>query len=216
MTSENSSPSPASYTVPRWVGVVAVLGVAGVVFYVSAWAIAGMLTPGYDPWRQSISETFAIGAPASRLVEVALVASGVGLVLMAPALDRGLPGRGVLGPAFAAVSGVATILVAIHPCTAGCPGFGSSRTDTLHVVFAGAGYVTLMLAPIACAWRVRHHDPRFARWSLLLGGVAPPAFLVRHVGDLELLPGAQQRVFNTVADAWYLLAAVVLFRRSRD
>ena len=208
-------PRASGREVPRWVGVVAVLGILGVGFYVSSWIVAGFVTPGYDPWRQAISETFAVGAPAATLVEVALLASGAGLVLMGPALHRGLPGRGILGPASATVSGVATVLVALHPCSAGCPGFGASPADSLHVVLAGVGYLTLILAPLACAWRVRAQDPRFARWSALLGGLALAGFSLRHLGGLDPLPGTQQRVFNTVADAWYVLAAVVLLRRSR-
>jgi len=190
---------------------------AGVTFYIAAWAVAGILIPGYDPLRQAISETFALGAPfgPAMLVRVALALSGTALVAFAWALDRGLPGTGRAGPVVCAISGVLTVLVVVFPCTAGCPGVGASFTDTMHVVVAGGGYLTLLATPVLVAVRVRSHTPVFAWWSLLLGGLALLGFAARNLG-LEVLPGLQQRAFNTIADAWYVVAGVVLIVRARQ
>lgn len=202
---------------PLAVRVIAMLGVAGIVGYIAAWAVAGIVTPGYDPLRQAISETFAIGAPLvpATLVRVSLVVSGAALVAFGWALDHGLPGRGRAAPVSCVVSGVLTMLVVAVPCTAGCPGVGTSLTDTLHAVVAGGGYLALLLTPLLAAVRVRDHAPRLARWSVALGGTALVGFLVRNLG-VEVLPGLQQRVFNTLGDAWYLVAALVLVRRARS
>lgn len=201
---------------PRWVAPVALAGAVGVLAYILAWAIAGLLWSGYDPIRQAISELFAAGAPATprTLLSAALVASGVALITFGPALHRGLPGRGLAGPVLAVVSGVFTILAVVFPCSDGCPGAGSSFTDAAHTWVAGIGYVCLILAPLAVGWRIRPWLPRFARWSFLLGGVALVGFMLR-IGVLDVYGGLQQRLFNTTADAWYLLAAAVLYRRAR-
>lgn len=208
----------ATVAVPRHADTVAVVGVVGVLAYVAAWAVGGVVWDEYDPMRQAISELFAIGAPTATRVPLSagLVASGFGLVAFGWALDVGLPGRGRLGPALAVVSGVMTVAVALFPCTAGCPGFGTTQTDTMHVVTAGTGYVALMLAPLAVGWRVRAHLPALSRASWLLGGGALVLFLVRTAGLAPELGGLQQRVFNTTADAWYVVAAVVILRRARS
>ena len=202
----------------RSTGIVAtaIAGMLGVTFYVVAWAVAGVLTPDYDPLRQAISETFALGAPVvpATLVRVSLVVSGIALVAFAWALDRGLPGTGRAGPAVCAISGVLTVFLVAFPCTAGCPGVGASFTDTMHVIVAGGGYLTLLVTPVLIALRVREHLPVFARWSLVLGGLALLGLVVRNLG-FEVLPGLQQRTFNTIADAWYVVAGVVLILRVR-
>lgn len=203
---------------PRpWVAAVAVAGVVGVLAYVGTWAVGGAIWDGYDPTRQAISELFAIGAPtATRLpLSIGLALSGIGLVAFGWAMHVGLPGRGVAGPVLAVVSGVMTVAVVAFPCTAGCPGAGTSFTDTMHVVTAGSGYATLMLAPLAMAWRLRAHVPWLALAGWVLGGGALTVFLLRTAGFGSGAAGLEQRVFNTMADAWYVLAAVVIVRRAR-
>ena len=210
-------PTPGEPAPRRWVAIVAVLGVLGVLAYVAAWAVGGVLWDGYDPARQAISELFAVGAPARVRVPLSasLVASGAGLVAFGWAMDVGLPGRGRTGPALAVLSGVMTVAVVFFPCSSGCPGAATSTTDLLHVVTAGTGYVALMLAPLAVAWRVRHHVRPLAVAGVALAGGALVLFAARTLGFAPGATGLQQRVFNTMADAWYVVAAVVIVRRSR-
>lgn len=211
-----SRPTPADPAPRPWVATVAVLGVVGVLVYVAAWAVGGVIWAGYDPTRQAISELFAIGAPAATrvLLSAGLVASGLGLVAFGWAMDVGLPGRGRAGPVLAIISGVMTVAVVAVPCTAGCPGYGTTLTDTLHVLTAGTGYVTLMLAPLAMGWRLRDHLPGLARAGAVLGGGALVVFVGRSVGLGSTHTGLEQRIFNTAADAWYVIAAVVIVRRA--
>lgn len=205
---------PGTAARPGTVVTVAVLGVLGVVAYVATWAIGGLVWDGYDPTRQAISELFAIGAPATvrAPLSAGLIASGLGLVAFGWAMDVGLPGRERLGPALAVLSGVMTMAVVFFPCTAGCPGAGTSFTDAMHVVTAGSGYVALMLAPLAVAWRVRDARPGLAMAGWVLGGGALALFLARTLGLAPEHSGLQQRIFNTTADAWYVVAAWVIVR----
>lgn len=203
---------------PRWIVPVLVAGAAGVVGYVSAWALAGVWTEDYDPVRQAISELFAIDAAVgpALLVSGALVLTGVLLVPFALALHLTLPGEGLAGPVLAGLSGVATVAVVFFPCSAGCPGIGTSSTDTLHTLVAGAGYAALVLAPIAFGLRMRGHDDRFAAVSIVVGIVAALGFVARAAGVGAELTGLSQRFFNTLADAWYVLAAFVATRHARS
>lgn len=188
---------------------------AGVAAYVTSWILAGLWTPGYDARRQAISELFAIGAPAGPriLMTAALLATGALLVAFGPALDRLLPGTGRGAPIATMVSGVATMLVPAFPCTAGCPGFGTTITDSLHLVAAATGYLTLIATPLLVARRVRDHDPRLARISLVLGTIAAIGFVVGATAQLQDIGGWIQRGYNTVADLWYVIAGTWLARR---
>lgn len=194
---------------PRWVRAAAGFAAVGVTAYVASWAVAGRLRVGYSPSEQAISELFAVGAPAGprALVIAGLAVSGVAFLALAPALDRALPGRGHLGPVLVAMAGVGTLAIIAAPCTVGCPGAGATSTDTWHGIWAGVGYGGLATAPLAVAWRVRDGDPVLARWSWLIGGASAVLLVSFTAGLLPLPSGLHQRVFNTVADAWYLLVA---------
>jgi hypothetical membrane protein len=206
---------PAGTPIGDLTAAAVLFGLLGVSWYVVGWFVAGWIRPGYDPWQQAISELFELGAPepGRTLLVLGLVVSGVALVAFGLAMHRGLPGRGIAAPVVAALSGVMTVLVAVVPCTPGCPGLGASATDTGHVVVAGTGYVALMLAPLLAAWRVRAHDRALWWWSVLLGGGALLGFLVRNLAGVDVYAGLQQRVFNTLADLWYVVVGVWLLRR---
>ena len=75
------------------------------------------------------------------------------------------------------------------------------------------GYTALVLAPVAFAWRLRRAEPHLAGWSLALGGIAGLLFGAYAIGVVGAVPGLQQRTFNTLVDAWYVLIAVWLLRR---
>ena len=194
-----------------------VLTVVGVLAYVATWFVLGLVADGYDPLRQAISELFDLAAPAwqRRTLAGVLLVTGVALLPVGPVLDRVLPGAGRLGPALAVLAGVGTTLVAFFPCTDGCPGVGASFTDTMHTVLAGGGYIGLVTAPVAFWWRLRDTPYRdVAIAGLVLGGTATLGFVVRNLG-VDVYGGLQQRVFNTLADAWYVVAAVAVLRRTQ-
>ena len=199
----------------RSVRVAAIAAIVGLGAYVGGWWLAGSVRDGYDPREQAISELFELGAPwTSRgWVVAGLLLSGVALIAFGPALDRGLPGTGRLGPLLVVTSGVFTVLVVGAPCSPGCPGTGSAFNDTAHTITAGVGYASLVTAPLAFAWRLRQVAPRLAAWSWTLGGVAVAGFAIRYLGVLPQWLGAQQRLFNTIADLWYLLVAIHLLRQ---
>lgn len=189
-------------------------GVVGVVAYVGTWAALGATRDGYDPTRQAISELYAFGAPPhqARTLTAVLVVTGIALMPFAWTLHRRLPGRGALGAWLIAYSGLMTAAAAFFPCTETCPGYGTTLTDSMHVLTAGSGYIALVLGPLAFAWRTRGAAPRFSAASWMLGGIAATGFAVRTAGVTDALGGLQQRVFNTAADLWLVVAAAVVLR----
>jgi hypothetical protein len=208
-------PAVATVPLPRWVRGSLWFGLVAVTLYIAGWALAGRVRPGYSPATQAISELFELGAPwTSRgLLTVGLALSGIAFLVLAPALHRALPGDGILGPALVVLAGVGTLGVLAAPCTEGCPGFGTTATDTWHVITAGLGYSALASAPLAFGWRLRRDWPDLARWSAIIGGLSVTLFVIHVAGLVPTLTGLQQRVFNTVADAWYVLVAFWLLRR---
>jgi hypothetical protein len=211
------SPATGQERAPSWTLGTLWFGLVAVTVYVLGWLVAGRLRDGYVPSQQAISELFELGAPWSSrgLLVVGLVLSGVAFLLLAPVLDRCLPGQGRLGPVLVAVAGIGTLGVIAAPCSPGCPGAGTTPFDTWHTVAAGVGYGALVLAPLAFAWRLRSDERTLAVWSALIGGVALALFLAYLGGAFGGAPGTAQRVFNTLADAWYVLIAVWLLRRDR-
>jgi hypothetical protein len=200
---------------PGWVRATLWFGLVAVGVYVAGWAVAGRIRTGYDPREQAISELFELGAPWSSrgLLVGGLVLSGAAFLLLAPALDRALPGRGRLGPVLVVAAGVGTLGIVAAPCTPGCPGAATSAFDLWHTITAGTGYTALVLAPLAFAWRLRHAAPTIAGWSVAIGATGAVLFGAYVLGVVEAAPGLQQRVFNTIADGWYVLIAVWLLRR---
>lgn len=201
--------------IPAWARAALWFGLVAVGLYVGGWFVAGLIRAGYDPSQQAISELFELGAPWSSrgLVVAGLVLSGIAFLALAPALHRTLPGEGRLGPGLVVMAGIGTLGVVAAPCSPGCPGAATTAFDRWHTITAGLGYTALVLAPVAFAWRLRRAEPRLARWSLALGGGAVVLFGAYTVGAVTAVPGLQQRTFNTLADAWYVVVAVWLLRR---
>lgn len=210
--------APWGLPVPRWVRGTLWASLAALGLYVGGWILGGRRRSGYDAGQQAISELFELGAPwASRgMLVVGLLASGVAFLALAPALHRTLPGRGRTGPVLVAVAGIGTLGVLAAPCTPGCPGAATSTFDLWHSITAGVGYTALVAAPLAFAWRLRSQAPALAGWSVLVGGTAAALFALHTLGVGWLPPGAAQRVFNTVADAWYALVVVWILVRDRQ
>ncbi len=160
----------------------------GPVAFITAWAVLGARSEGYDPTRQAISRLAAVGASTRWGMTVALVALGAGMILFGVALRpcRAWP--------LAVVNGLAVLAVAALPLGDGY--------DTGHGVAAAAGYVTLAALPLAVA------DGR--RLSLVTG-LACGICLLASV--LVTRDGLLQRVGLTMGHGWVVAAAVSLLRR---
>ena len=186
----------------------AACGVVAPVAFVGAWLLGGLLTDGYDPVRQAISQLAREGAPTRPLMTAGLVVFGLLLPLWARVLGRRLGSRPV--EAAATVAGLATLAVAALPLTRD-PG---GTQDLWHAVAAGVGYLAMALTPLLAAGPLRRAGLRRAGAASVAVGVVSAAALVGTllVGEAS---GALQRLGLGVVDGWHVLLAVWVLRTGR-
>lgn len=196
-------------------------GLSGIVapaVYVATWAVLGATRAGYDPVSQAISELGEQGAATAPGMSAGFVAFGVLAVPFALALRRTLPGDALAPAAAAVICGVTTVGAAMFPCSPGCPGIGASATDTGHALTAVTGYLALMATPLltGCVlWTAGGAWQIFARWSVAAGAVGAVLMLLWALEVFGTAGGAAQRIFNTLADVWWLSAGLVVLRPPR-
>ena len=170
----------------------AALCLAGVVGLTAAWSLGGLLTDGFDPVRQSISQLQRDGAATSAALTVAFVGFGVGGLAFAPLLPR--PPRAALTAA-----AVATLGAALSPLGE----VRGGRQDALHLAFGATGYVSLSLLPLLAARSLRGR----ARRAALLAGAVTSACLLGTV-PADAVSGALQRAGFLTAHLWLAGLAV--------
>ena len=184
----------------------AACGIAAPVAFVSAWAVGGLRTEGYDPVEQAISQLAREGAPTRALMTSGLIAFGVLLPLWARTLADDLDAPRLRWPV--TVAGLATLAVAALPLTREEGG----TQDTLHAVVAGTGYVAMAVTPLVASAALRRKGrKRAAAASLAVGAVSAASL----IGTLALpdVSGLLQRLGLTVVDLWHVVAAIAVLRR---
>ena len=183
----------------------AACGVLGPAAFVGAWLVGGLLTPGYDPVGQAISQLAREGAATRPLMTGGLVIFGLLVPVWAIVLGSRLGSR----PLQVAVTtaGLATLAVAALPLTREPGGL----QDLLHALAAGVGYLAMALTPLLAVAPLRRAGHLRAAAGSAVVGVLSAAALA---GSL-LLPeatGALQRLGLTVVDGWHVVAALVVLR----
>ncbi|MFP5299049.1 MAG: DUF998 domain-containing protein, partial [Actinomycetota bacterium] len=109
------------------------------------------------------------------------------------------------------IAGVSAVTLGIFVCSPGCPGFGTSLTDTMHSIGAVVHYVSFGLSPLIAAATTRHVTPPGYRWFSLVAGLVGGSFLYsQFTGWGE--NGITQRVGLTTLDIWMIVTAIVLMR----
>ncbi len=182
----------------------AAAGAAGVVVLTAAWVVAGLLTDGFDPVRQSISQLQREGTATGTVMTAALVAFAAGTLLVSPVL-----GRRVSRPVQAALLliGLATLGAAISP-------LGEVRggaQDAVHLTFGATGYLSLSLLPLLAGWALRRRSTVGSVGSYALGVVTAACLLGTVPADA--VSGALQRAGFLAGHLWVLLACLVVLRR---
>ncbi|WP_404350703.1 DUF998 domain-containing protein [Phycicoccus jejuensis] len=160
------------------------------------WA-AGLVGPGFDPLRESISALASLETPHRWVMTTALVVTGLGHCLTAWCLGAARPA----GRAALALGGLATLGVAALPLP--------SRTESsaAHTAVATASFVLLALWPALAA---RRDGPEVLRrrvaWpasAVLLAAVASLG-----VGLDATFFGLHERLVATLTALWPLVTAV--------
>lgn len=182
----------------------ALAAAAGVITLTGAWVVGGLVTDGFDPVRQSISQLQREGTATGPALTAAFVAFAGGALLVAPVLSRRL-GR---APAVVlSVAALATLGAAASP-------LGEVRgglQDTLHLAFGSTGYLSLSLLPLVGARSLRG----WARGaSYALGSVASLCLLATVPSDA--FSGALQRLGFGAGHLWLLGVAVAVLRQPQE
>ena len=185
----------------------ALCGIAGPTAFVVAWLVGGLITDGYDPLQQAISQLAREGAPTRALMTTGLVAFGLLVPVWALLLGRELRSTAVRTAVL--VAGLATLAVAALPLTRE-PG---GTQDLLHAAAAATGYVAMAATPLLAAAPLRRAGHRSAAAASIAVGTLSAACLVGTVA-LGGIGGALQRTGLTVVDAWHVVAAIWVLRRT--
>ncbi len=173
--------------------------VFGPLAFIGAWVTAGARTPGYDPTRDAISRTAAVGAPERPLMTAGFLAFAACAALGSTALRRHAPGSAWIATA---VNGAATVGVALTPLDR------SAVVDAGHTVMATTGYVALALTPLLTVRPLRAAGHMgLARTSAATG--AAVGLCLAATAGLEDT-GLVQRVGITIGDAWLISAGLAL------
>jgi hypothetical protein len=96
------------------VRILASFAIAGQVFFIAGWIVAGLLEPGYSPVRSYISELGRVGAAHPWIFDLANIVWGAGFIALALALLPVLRARpwARVAPSLFALTGVFAILLA--------------------------------------------------------------------------------------------------------
>ena len=178
----------------------AVGGVVGPVAFIGAWLLGATTTSvDYSMVDDAISRLAAVGADTRSLMTTGFITFGVALPAFAAAHRRSIGGWGWVP---ATLTGLATLAVAATPLDR------SSLVDTLHGVFATAGYVTLVAVPLASFVPLRSagHD-RIAFTGLLAAAVSTMSLGLSSTG---LPTGFFQRLGLTSTDLWIIAVALLM------
>ncbi|KGM13163.1 hypothetical protein N869_15780 [Cellulomonas bogoriensis 69B4 = DSM 16987] len=198
----------------RWSRPAALLGAGGPLVVMAVVLVGGLVTPGYDPVRQTHSELGAVDSPVRWLVNLgAFVLLGVILLVFAAAYRtvlRPSPWREVATVCLV-VAGVGMVAVGFVPCDPGC--VDVTATGRWHSALSAPGAVGVSSAMVLSGPALRR-DGRFSRawqrgstWSgavVLMTGPVIAAEVLAPVG------GLLQRAAMGVALVWVSTVAVRL------
>jgi len=178
----------------------AALCLLGIVLLTAAWVVAGRVTAGFDPVRQSISQLQRDGTATAVVMSAALAVFAGGAVAFAPVLPR-LPRTALL------VSGIATLGAALAPLGE----VRGGRQDAVHLGFGATGYVALSVLPLLAAV----HLPGARRWLAVAAGAVASACLLGTV-PADSVSGALQRAGFLSAHLWLASLAVQVLRQDQE
>lgn len=175
--------------------------VVGPAAFIASWAVSGILTKGYSPTRDHISDLAAVGAPTRRLMNLGFTTFAVAVGLAA-APTQGLIGR----PGRALLYANAALSVGIMIAPLG----RSAAGDRAHAVVAGLGYLALAAtAPSA----VPALAPRHRSLAAASVGVGAASMACLGLSLVRPESGFWQRAGITVTDAWLAAMGHVALRR---
>jgi hypothetical protein len=192
----------------------AACGVMAPVVYTAATIAASLQYPGYDHFKNFISELGATGAHGAGIMNYAgFLPYGVLMVAFAVAVNRGIRADvgGWLGPTVLGVYGLAYVGLAMAPCDPGCQAATPSLHHRIHFLLSDLILLTAVLGPFTLYPRMAR-DPAWrslAAATLVLPGAA---WLILEVSGVGMSGALRQRLWLLLLFVWIELAAIRLLR----
>lgn len=200
----------------RWLRLIGVLEIAGMVAFTAVVGFLAALRPEYGHLTHTISTLGEIGAPFAIVQQLNFIVLGGLTTAFAYGLHRGMPPGFVLGPLLVALFGLGIVGAGLFPCLP-CTDFSSyTWENTTHGITAGVAFVAIMPAPFFLSRRMRS-DERWANYTrpFLVLGVLIVAFNVAYyVATGTAVVGALQRALVGAIFVSFGLLAVRLYHVS--
>lgn len=202
----------------RWA---ATFGILGVLLFVIAVVAGGWLFPGYSHISQLISESYAVDAPYGEPLRCYLyIPSGILIFLFAVLAIISLPKSVGSFLGFCGIGifyGLATVVVALFPCDAGCNKefINPTLSQFIHNIVGVVTYAVVPFSLIVLAFVARYwpHPNTISRWSLGCGMVAFAFVVVLFFHADSAFAGLFQRIVESSILLWLLMCSRYLLQR---
>ncbi len=191
----------------------AICGIVGPIAYTIVLIAIGLLRPGYNHLKQSMSELGEVGGPNAIIMNtVGFILLGALMIAFSLGLYRGIKEGSKIGPASIAMSGAGWIAVGlfhVDPNTV-------NTSAMLHVMGAMLVGLGFSVAPFSIARRSRKDDRwvSYRPYSLATGLLTAVLGLIFIFGGIEGWMGALQRTVVGVPLLWIEVMAIRLLRLS--
>ena len=169
----------------------------------------GQITPGYDPFKETISQAGTATSRYAVLQNSAFVIYGLLMLGVAYGYNRRL---GLAPSAFIAIHALASMMMGLFPDTPDYP--GKPAVDSWHNLFSAIAYTALILSILSFS-RVARRERAFK--GLAFFGLAVIVFnlplpFVNHFEPFKPLAGFLQRLFTSVSYLWLALASLAVYK----
>ncbi len=186
------------------------LGIIAPLWFTAATVLTGLLTPGYSPVSEVVSELGAKGRPYAALMNYGgFMATGIMIVLFSQGARRML-GRGRLAGiacTLIALTGIGVFGTGLFQCDPGCSLEGASVEMIAHSISGIVTFAFSAIAPLVLAlheWR-SHRRRGFIAYSLLTGVVLITLLCSMFSPVISGYRGLHQGAFLAVFFSWILI-----------
>jgi len=189
-----------------------ICGILGAVFFVMASVLAGFMAKNYNPMAQLISESMSEDRPFSKEIRfLGYIPSGILILIFALAAPLNMPKSNQIRMSFYGIAlfyGLATILVGIFPCEAGCnmeminPGIA----QIIHNLSGLFTYIGMPVCLLLIGFGLKNANTRglLSRVSTLLGISSAFFVLVLFSSTLNPYAGLIQRLIEGIFVLWII------------
>ncbi len=194
------------------------LPLIGAFLFAIATLLGGLQFPDYSHISQYISESYATGTPYGNYLRyLGFIPSGILIAIFAFGVPRFLPKskRGYIGFFGVAIFyGIATVLVSIFPCDAGCNNafVNPSIAQLIHNLLALLTYLITPFCLILIGTKA-HHWPKGVTYAVvtLFSGILSSGFVILLFSDpFGSFIGLFQRAIEAMLLFWLMYTAFYL------